>query len=138
MSETPAAYGAVSSDRAAAYILTLPDIARVCHEANRALCLANGDSSQVGWDDAPQWQKDSAISGVRFVLMNPTAGPEASHEEWSRHKLEQGWTYGPVKDAEAKQHPCLIPWTGLPASQRMKDVLLTAIVRSLELVVCPE
>ena len=30
--------------------LTLNDIARVCHEVNRAYCQALGDNSQVEWN----------------------------------------------------------------------------------------
>jgi hypothetical protein len=45
------------------------DIARVCHEVNRAYCTSLGDESQLPWDSAPQWQKDSAINGVRFITV---------------------------------------------------------------------
>lgn len=30
-------------------------IARVCHEANKAFCAANGDHSQKTWEDAEVW-----------------------------------------------------------------------------------
>lgn len=109
--------------------LRVQQIARVCHEANRAWCVANGDTSQPTWDDAPDWQRESAQLGVRAALKGAT--PEQSHEGWTRHKLEQGWTYGPVKDPEAKQHPCLVPYDELPEEQRLKDVLFTSIVRAL-------
>ena len=39
-------------------------IAKVCHEVNRAYCMSQGDGSQPRWEDAPDWQKQSAISGV--------------------------------------------------------------------------
>jgi hypothetical protein len=38
----------------------IDQVARVCHEANRAYCQTLGDNSQPAWDDAPEWQKDSA------------------------------------------------------------------------------
>jgi len=41
-------------------------IAEVCHEVNRAYREALGDTSQVSWLEAPQWQRDSAIAGVKF------------------------------------------------------------------------
>ena len=34
-------------------------VARVCHQANKALCDAYGDMSQPDWDDAPEWQRGS-------------------------------------------------------------------------------
>lgn len=107
------------------------DIARVAHEANRAYCLGLGDTSQPAWDDAPGWQKDSAIEGVLHVLDNPHVGPEASHASWSKQKIEEGWKYGPVKDPEKKEHPCLVPYEALPAEQRMKDHLFLAVVKTL-------
>ena len=44
------------------------DIARICHEANAAYCLSLGDTSQTDWDNAPDWQKKSAINGVKFHM----------------------------------------------------------------------
>lgn len=95
--------------------MTVEEIARITHEVNRAWCEFNGDHSQPKWDDAPQWQRDSAMSGVRFHQANPNAGDSASHDEWLRHKKAEGWVYGPVKDPEAKQHPCMVPFEAAPA-----------------------
>jgi hypothetical protein len=47
------------------------EIAKVCHEANKAWCEANNDYSQKSWDEAEHWQRDSAIKGVEFALANP-------------------------------------------------------------------
>lgn len=107
------------------------DIARICHEANRALCLADGDDSQVAWAAAPQWQRDSAIAGVQFRGQNPEAPASATHDAWSADKIKDGWVYGPTKDAEAKTHPCLVPFDQLPPHQRAKDVLFGAICAAL-------
>lgn len=109
----------------------IQDIARACYEANRVYCKSIGDHSQPAWKDAPEWQQQSAIAGVRFHLKNPEAGPSASHEEWMRVKLEDGWSYGPEKNPVLKQHPCMVPYEALPAEQRLKDELFIAIVRSL-------
>jgi len=109
-------------------------IAQICHEANRAYCLTLGDSSQVAWEDAPEWQKQSAMNGVRLHLFNPDLPPSASHEAWMKEKLADGWRYGAVKDAEAKTHPCIVPWHELPDDQRRKDVLFAAIVEAMSAV----
>ena len=106
-------------------------IARVAHEANRAWCKANGDMSQLPWEAASEWQRNSALSGVRFHLDNTEAGDSASHDEWMRHKLLDGWSYGEVKDAEAKTHPCLVPFDQLPPDQQAKDRLFRAVVHAL-------
>lgn len=106
-------------------------IARVTHEANRAYCQGIGDDSQKPWDEAPQWQKDSAIKGVLFNLQNPGAPASASHDSWLAEKEATGWKYGPVKDPEKKEHPCFVPYEQLPVEQRLKDHLFKAVVAAL-------
>lgn len=75
-------------------------MARACHEVNAAYCQALGDTSQLAWDDAPEWQRESARNGVAFHLANPDAGPDHSHNEWLKEKEATGWKYGPVKDVQ--------------------------------------
>lgn len=104
-------------------------IARVCHEANRAWCEAHGDRSQKVWEDAEQWQRDSAIEGVQVALDGASA--RRQHEAWCEAKQRDGWVYGEVKDAERKTHPCLVPYDQLPVMQQIKDDLYGAVVRSL-------
>lgn len=110
---------------------TIEHIAEVCHEVNRAICEAAGDHSQKPWTAAAEWQRKSAVDGVRFALAHPEATPEEQHEEWARAKLADGWTYGAVKDADAKTHPCLVPYADLPFEQRVKDYAFRAIVGSM-------
>ena len=106
------------------------DIARVCHEVNRAYCEALGDTSQPAWEDAPQWQKDSAALGVRLHC-EQNVGPEASHESWMTQKIAEGWVHGNVKDPEAKTHPCIVPFDQLPREQQAKDYIFRAVVHAL-------
>lgn len=106
------------------------DIARICHEVNRAYCQALGDNSQPTWEDAPGWQRSSAESGVRMHLENPDAGPQASHEAWLREKHDTGWKYGVVKSPETKEHPCIVPFDELPREQQAKDYIFRAIVHA--------
>jgi hypothetical protein len=103
------------------------DIARVAHEANRAYCLTLGDRSQLPWDDAPNWQRESSVNGVQHVLTHGF-DPEGSHISWMNEKLNAGWQYGPVKDALLLTHPCLVDYDKLPPEQRVKDSLFGQIV----------
>jgi hypothetical protein len=111
--------------------MNIEQIARVCHEVNRAYCLALGDTSHPDWEDAPQWQRDSALLGVKLHIENPEAGPQASHESWMAQKASEGWTYGPEKKPELKQHPCMVPFDQLPREQQAKDYLFRAVVHAL-------
>jgi hypothetical protein len=106
-------------------------IAKVAHEVNRAYCLSIGDNSHPAWEDAPDWQKESAINGIEFHLNNETT-PEQSHENWLKQKEEDGWVYGEEKDPEKKTHPCMVPYDQLPAEQRTKDYLFKAVVDSFK------
>ena len=106
-------------------------IARVCHQANKAWCEANGDPSQRDWENAEQWQRDSAVEGVTFALENPDAPESAQHDAWAASKLRDGWKYGEQKNPELKTHPCLVAFDQLPAHQQAKDRLFRAIVRAL-------
>lgn len=107
-------------------------IALVCHAANREWCRANGDMSQKPWNEAEQWQRDSAKKGVEFRLKNPDAPHDAQHNAWMQDKINDGWVYGPEKDAEKKTHPCIVPFDQLPEFQQKKDALFCAIVDALK------
>lgn len=107
-------------------------IAAVCHDVIRAYCASQGDHSQPTWEDAPQWQRDSAIKGVLFALTHPDAKPSDSHESWLAEKRDAGWKYGPVKDPEKREHPCFVAYDELPPAQKAKDYLFLGVVRSLQ------
>lgn len=106
----------------------LERIARVCHEANRSHCEAIGDMSQKSWDEAEQWQRDSAIKGVAFRINNPNAPESAQHDAWMADKIADGWIYGEEKNAELKTHHCIVPFEQLPYNQQLKDKIFCNIV----------
>lgn len=105
-------------------------IARICHEANRALQTAFGDPHpSPAWEDAPDWQRTAALDGVRQAVRGET--PERRHDVWCTTKTDTGWVWGPVKDAVARTHPALVPYAALPADQKARDHLFVAIVEAL-------
>lgn len=114
--------------------------ARAAHEVNRTYCLALGDASQLAWDDAPQWQRDASIAGVRFQIRHdyengrsrdPRESASVSHEAWLAEKVALGWIYGPVKNPDTRQHPGLVPYWELPFVEQVKDMLFVATVRGV-------
>lgn len=112
--------------------MNIEQIAKTCHEVNRAFCESIGDFSQPSWADAPQWQKESAINGVNFHLANPNSKPCDSHNNWMAEKLKDGWKFGEVKNPETKEHPCMVEYEQLPKEQQTKDALFISVVRSFE------
>ncbi len=107
-------------------------IAKICHEVNRAYCSQIGDDSQPTWDEAPEWQKESALNGVEAIACGEVTSPHASHVSWLEEKANAGWTYGVVKDTEKKEHPCMVTYDRLPPEQKTKDAIFLAIVQGLK------
>lgn len=46
---------------------------------------------------------------------------ENVHDVWAVGRIEQGWTYGPVRDDAKKETPCLVPYNELPESEKEYD-----------------
>lgn len=105
------------------------EIAKVCHEANRALQSVLGEEVSPSWTDAPAYMQESILEGVAKALNGYT--PEELHESWRNFKLADGWVYGETKDAEKKTHPCLLPYEDLPETQKLKDFLFQGVVSAL-------
>lgn len=111
--------------------LTIEDAAKLCHKVNKIYCSILGDDSQPNWGGAPDWQRNSAINGVKAFLANPQITPEQSHQSWLAQKQAEGWVFGKVKDPEKKTHPCMKPYAELPQEQKIKDALFTGVLRAI-------
>lgn len=46
---------------------------------------------------------------------------ENVHDIWAKGRINDGWTYGPVRDDARKHHPCLVPYGELPESEKEYD-----------------
>lgn len=51
---------------------------------------------------------------VEFIAKN-------THNVWAKGRMEEGWTYGHVRNDDLKQHPCLIPYEELSESEKEYD-----------------
>lgn len=111
--------------------MTIDEVAKVCHQANKAYCESIGDTSQPNWEDAPEWQKESCLEGVKARAKHSMISAAQNHNLWMQRKLEAGWTLGDTKDPEKKTHPCLKPWKELPVEQRIKDELFLSVAACL-------
>ena len=46
---------------------------------------------------------------------------EFNHDTWARNRMNDGWTFGPTRNDELKQHPCLVPYSELPENEKKYD-----------------
>lgn len=44
-----------------------------------------------------------------------------THENWSRLRIQQGWTWGPRRDDDKKEHPNLVPYEELAEADKDYD-----------------
>jgi len=44
-----------------------------------------------------------------------------THEVWAAERMKEGWTWGPVRNDERREHPCLVPYDELPESEKDYD-----------------
>lgn len=105
--------------------------AKIAHNVNQAYCKAIGENTMGSWEDCPHWQKVSCYTGVIYHMENRDITPEQSHKSWLKHKRENGWVYGEVKDEVKKTHPCMVPYEELPIEQKIKDYIFKAVVDSI-------
>lgn len=111
-------------------MFTTEQIARIVHTANNELRAQLNEPLQT-WEELTEGERAGVRAGILITIHHPEMTPEDSHASWCRTKFEQGWVYGPVKDAVAKTHPCLVAYAELPKAQRAKDYLFQGIVRAL-------
>jgi hypothetical protein len=56
-----------------------------------------------------------------------------THEVWAQGRVNEGWTYGPVRNDAKKQTPCLVDYDELPENE--KDYDRNTALQTLKLIV---
>jgi ryanodine receptor 2 len=46
---------------------------------------------------------------------------ENVHDLWAQTRIDQGWSYGSERNDAQKLHPCLVPYSELPDSEKEYD-----------------
>lgn len=106
--------------------------ARAAHEAIRALQIANNEEGvALPWEKAARDIRDSCKVGVQRVIDNPDVTSEELHNSWIDTKVSQGYTYGPKRDDELKQHHCLVPYDQLSSYDKSKDLIFRNVVKAV-------
>ena len=44
-----------------------------------------------------------------------------THEVWAAGRIRDGWTYGPTRNDEKREHPCLVPYDALSEEEKEYD-----------------
>ena len=83
--------------------------------------VAVSDSSGV-YDPQPIDVADIDLEADLEDLTEAIA--ENAHDIWARARMDEGWTYGPVRNDELKQHPDLVSYSQLPDSEKEYDRLM--------------
>ena len=85
------------------------------------------------WKNARSYVKVLSMMSKRIILVqhlrsaasdDPTVYsrvPDYKIELVDKGRMDDGWTYGPVRDDAKKQHPCLVPYADLPESEKDYD-----------------
>lgn len=83
------------------------------------------DATATGIDAMPDYHPDPLdTSQVRLppdlnALLEDLA--RNTHEVWAAERMAEGWTWGPQRDDASRQHPCLVPYDGLPETEKEYD-----------------
>ena len=76
-------------------------------------------SADIGYRPQPVDTGDVVLPESLTPLIEALA--ENVHDTWAKGRMDDGWTYGPVRDDAKKQHPCLVPYADLPESEKAYD-----------------
>lgn len=113
-------------------MISIADIARVCHEANRAFCIAKGDHTVSTWDMLPETVQLGIIDDVRYASTNPAVTPQQLHERWAERLVAEGWQRGAVHAPDLLESPDLVDYVELTDDAKSKQRLFCSIVKSFE------
>ncbi len=69
----------------------------------------------------PKIVDTSSIELPEQLMLLAEQMAENVHEIWATTRIEQGWTYGPERNDALKHHPCLVPYSELPESEKVYD-----------------
>jgi hypothetical protein len=68
--------------------------------------------------DTAQIELDDELERLVLKLL------ENTHDNWATRRMKDGWSYGPRRDDDLKQHPDLVPFEELSEDEKEYDRLL--------------
>lgn len=80
---------------------------------------SQGDTNQAMYEPKPIETAHVTLPENLRALVERLA--ENAHDVWAKQRMDDGWTYGPRRDDQAKKHPDLVPYADLPESEKDYD-----------------
>ena len=71
------------------------------------------------YNPAPIDTTDVQLPRDLYTLMEELS--KSNHDTWAMHRFEEGWSYGPFRNDDNKQNPCLVPYEDLPEIEKEYD-----------------
>lgn len=76
-------------------------------------------SGNQSYRPSPQDVEGIRLSDDLTALSETLA--ENTHEVWAQARFSEGWRFGKNRDDALKHHPCLVPYSELPESEKEYD-----------------
>ena len=84
--------------------------------------MVTASKTDLGYNPQPIDVEDIDLDSDLEELTEAIA--ENAHDIWARARMDEGWSYGPVRNDELKQHPDLVPYSRLPESEKEYDRIM--------------
>ena len=76
-------------------------------------------SAPGGYRPAPA--DTSGIAITKDILDLTELLARNTHANWAQQRLSDGWRWGPARDDEKREHPCLVAYDDLPEQEKEYD-----------------
>ena len=92
--------------------------------------ISQDDSNHIVFTPSPIDTSETMLPEGLSILKEAIA--KNVHDTWAQSRINEGWTYGPLRNDNLKQHPCLIPYEELPEIEKEYD--RTTAMETLKLI----
>ena len=83
------------------------------------LCALSCGEQPVSYKPQPIDTASVQLSDEIIELTEKLA--ENTHDNWARQRVADGWKYGPERNDQSKEHPCLVRYSDLLESEKEYD-----------------
>lgn len=80
------------------------------------------------WEQKTNEERLSAVKFVQAYIEGRVTDPKTAHEIWMKVRQEEGWTFGTIKNPEAKESPYMVPYDELDPKVQAKDLMVIKVL----------